>query len=101
MINTIQTHKTQETQLGDITIIRDGKPMYCPYQPAIPTQSSMGGIQLIKTECNSQCPHFNFDAINIADGFEIEVNLTCGIGVKFHIEEHVKHNPIKLNLDGV
>ena len=94
--NLQHNYTVQETQSGDVVLLRDNKALHCPFQPAIPTQSQMGGLQLIKQECNSQCPHFNFDIINLTDGETIEVELTCGSGVKFICSEFIKHQPINI-----
>jgi hypothetical protein len=44
----------------DVLFIND-KPAQCPYKQAIPIQDKFGSLQLINTECNSQCPFFDLN----------------------------------------
>lgn len=44
----------------EVLFIQD-KAAQCPYKQAIPIQDKFGSLQLINTECNSQCPFFDLN----------------------------------------
>lgn len=37
-------------------LMKDGKESFCPYQPPVPTQGTMGGMNLMRLPCCTICP---------------------------------------------
>jgi len=78
-----------KTQSGEMLLQKDKNICICPYQPAIPVQNSLGGLQLNKINCTSFCPHFNVveDIIEGTPDRLITVILTCsGMQLEHEIE---------------
>jgi hypothetical protein len=83
------TKQLIKTQSGEMLLQKGGTICICPYQPAIPVQNSLGGLQLNKINCTSHCPHFNVaeDVIEGTPDRQITLVLSCsGLIVEHDIE---------------
>jgi hypothetical protein len=57
-----------------VLLIRDGQPLSCPFQPALPIQGKLAGqISFVKQPCSSNCPFFD----DYPDGNLSRVILKC------------------------
>jgi hypothetical protein len=50
-------YTTKNTDQYGYVLIKDGKETVCPYKQPIPTQSSLGQVQMIQLPCCTACPH--------------------------------------------
>ena len=74
---------------GEYLIKKNDRHLNCPFQPAIPVQNSLGGLQINRLHCTSDCPHFNIteDVIEGTTDRLITVIMTCtGIQIEHEIE---------------
>lgn len=78
---------------GMTMLIRNGQPLSCPFQPAVPIQGKLAGqISFIKQPCSSNCPFFD-------DAPEVQrVSLNCKEVTIFYreLEEKPAESSIKL-----
>jgi len=76
---------------GVFTLMKNGKAAVCPYrQPIVLPGQLQGQVQIMPHPCNSQCPHFDLRKKYFgkpAPVYEYELELTCGNGIIFPIDE--------------
>jgi len=68
---------------GSTQIKRDGLLLVCPFVPpfVVPAQSSViseRALQIVKTPCSSNCPHFTKARAEVAHGKADAVIISCG-----------------------
>jgi hypothetical protein len=75
-----------------IILVKDGQPLSCPFQPAIPIQGKLAGqISFIKQPCSSNCPFFDdYEELN-------RVSLNCkDVTINYKTVEQHQESKIKL-----
>jgi hypothetical protein len=72
-----------------IILQKDGSDCICPFQQPIPTQSNLGGMQLLRLPCSTQCPFATYSEYNLTDAKVLEYVTHCtGNEVNFDIQEN-------------
>jgi len=72
-------HTLKKDDQNNLILHRDGKPLYCPFQPPIIVNTKLGTQQIMKHPCGNYCAKFE----NIND---LAV-LRCGEVSEYIIEE--------------
>ena len=86
----------KQDQTHGQVLCKDGRECICPFQPAIPTQSNLGGIAIMRMPCTTSCPHAEHVQYNTADGENNNIHITCtGVEVILEIETEIE-SPLKL-----
>lgn len=62
-------------------LIKHGKEAFCPFQPPIPTQGTMGGMGLMRLPCCTLCPLASLNEEKniyktVCGGFENKIDVT-------------------------
>ena len=52
---------TTKEQQGEHALLKNGNGVICPFTPPYPVQGSMGQLVMQHTNCNTTCPHANFE----------------------------------------
>jgi hypothetical protein len=50
-------YTTKKGQQGEQVLQIDGIDSICPFVSGIPLQNNMGGLQVLRMPCSTQCPH--------------------------------------------
>lgn len=75
-----------------IILVKDGQPLSCPFQPALPIQGKLAGqISFVKQPCSSNCPFFDdYEELN-------RVSLNCkDVTINYKAPEEHQESKIKL-----
>ena len=79
---------TTKEQQGQHALLKNNNGVICPFTPPYPVQGSMGQLVMQHTNCNTTCPHANFEN----DIYSI----TCGCKeVNFKVEVEQKKEDVK------
>jgi len=80
------TVKTDQTH--GLILCKNGSDAICPFQPAIPTQSQMGGLAIMRIPCSTSCAHAEYNKFNLASGHVEEYTMTCtGTRIDLELEQ--------------
>jgi hypothetical protein len=80
-------------------LCKDGIDAICPFQPAIPTQSQMGGLAIMRIPCSTSCAHADYIKFNLADSVVEEYTMTCTgqpINIELESEPVIESKLIKI-----
>lgn len=64
---------------GVYTLKRHEQPCVCPFRAAVPAQGPLGQMGLMNFNCNSVCPHFIVNCIQLPNRHK-EYNWSCSAG---------------------
>jgi len=78
----------KDDQTHGKVLCKDGHDAICPFQPAIPTQSQMGGLAIMRIPCSTSCVHAEYNVFNLASGVVEEYTMTCtGTRIDLELEQ--------------
>ena len=72
-------------------LCKNGSEAICPFQPAIPTQSQMGALAIMRIPCSTSCAHAEHLKYQLADGYMEEYVITCtGTTINLELDQETK-----------
>jgi hypothetical protein len=78
----------KDDQTHGKVLCKNGSDAICPFQPAIPTQSQMGGLAIMRIPCSTSCAHAEYNKFNLAAGYVEEYTITCsGTSINFELDQ--------------
>lgn len=76
-MNYLPTYTVKQDQTHGEILVKNGSECICPFQPAIPTQSNLGGIAIMRIPCSTSCPHAVHYVYKTTAGTQDEFAITC------------------------
>lgn len=90
-------YTVKEDQQHGLVLVKDGKEAICPFQAAIPTQTQMGGLAIMRMPCSTCCPHADYFKYNDTTGVVESYVITCsGHQVTIDLDPKPLESPLKL-----
>ena len=87
----ISKYTIKQDQTHGTVLCRNGAECICPFQPAIPTQSQMGGLAIMRMPCSTSCTHAEHIIYENTAGEVNEYTITCtGSAITFDIDQDDK-----------
>jgi hypothetical protein len=81
----------KQDQTHGTILCKNGMDAICPFQPAIPTQSQMGGLAIMRIPCSTSCVHAEHNKYNLAAGYMEEFVLTCtGTTINLELDQETE-----------
>jgi hypothetical protein len=77
----------KEDQTHGKILCKNGSDAICPFQPAIPTQSQMGGLAIMRIPCSTSCVHADYNKYILTTGDVEEYTISCtGTQINFELD---------------
>lgn len=93
-------YTVKDDQTHGKILCKNGSDAICPFQPAIPTQSQMGGLAIMRIPCSTSCAHADHNKYKLTDGYVEEYTITCTgttINLELEIEPETESKIIKIS----